>query len=89
MPPSTWATQAYTAWRSVIFLVSSIPSVTAGLMWQPLIGPIDVGHDEQGEAEGEGDAEGADRRRRRGSALPGPQSISTAVPTNSAATMRP
>ena len=25
---------------AVIFLASSIPSVTAGLMWQPLIGPM-------------------------------------------------
>ena len=39
IPPSTWAIHAWTAWRVVIFLASSIPSVIAGLMWQPLIGP--------------------------------------------------
>ena len=40
MPPATWAIQAYTAWRVVIFLASIIPSVIAGLMWQPLTGPM-------------------------------------------------
>ena len=40
IPPSTWAPHAKAAWCRVIFFASSIPSVTAGLMWQPLTGPM-------------------------------------------------
>jgi hypothetical protein len=31
---------ANTAWVPLILRESSMPNVTAGLMWQPLIGPI-------------------------------------------------
>ena len=40
MPPTTCAIHETIARPVSIFFVSSIPSVTAGLMWQPLIGPI-------------------------------------------------
>ena len=48
--------------------------------------PDHVGHDQQGEAEREGDAEDADASAAR-IAAPGPHMTSTAVPTNSAATI--
>jgi hypothetical protein len=40
MAPITCPIHEMTARPVSIFFVSSIPSVTAGLMWQPLIGPI-------------------------------------------------
>lgn len=39
MAPANWATQYSTAWRP-IRPASSMPRVTAGLMWEPEIGPI-------------------------------------------------
>ena len=40
IPPAICAAHAQSAWRSGILFVSRNPSVIAGLMWHPLIGPI-------------------------------------------------
>jgi hypothetical protein len=40
LPPTTCPIHDTTARAVSIFFVSHIPRVTAGLMWQPLIGPI-------------------------------------------------
>ena len=39
-PERSGRSTAKTAWVPLILRASSMPSVTAGLMWQPLIGPI-------------------------------------------------
>ena len=53
-----------------ILRASSIPSVTAGLMWQPLTGPITYAIDQQGEGRTRARPRGCRSRRRRGSRRP-------------------
>ena len=85
MPPTTWAPQAHAAWRGRIFFASSMPSVTAGLMWQPLIGPMTYAMISSAKPNERATPTWPSSGERI--AAPGPSITSTAVPTNSAATI--
>ena len=102
MAPTTCPIQEYTACVRSTLRANSMPSVTAGLMWQPEIGPITyamINSDRpnpkamikifNSPAPVDASPSGSSPSVGSKMATPGPPSISTRVPTSSAARMRP